>query len=500
MRPDLRHATITLAMVAAVAGCGGTEPSLDSGLTVTSGAGITDTVEAELPNPLVVQLVDSAGAPIAGQQIQFESRDCADLCPVYLAPLGGSEYVTAVRDTTDAQGTAAVRVKLGFPAGEGLVRVTAIESGVVTTATYIVAPGQPAFVGAGPVDTTLYVGGHYLLRPETRDRFGNPREGDDVTFALVEGPVTLDAGGMVTATDIGRGLVELRTGSLTGTAAVSVVPHGQLVVTWQAFSDTTEVRTINLDGSGLQTIANSGNSDGGFPAWARTGPIVFVRAGGLTGFGRLLVTTASSPHRLLAETLEQERNPRVSRDGTWIYFQSGATLAFGGSEIWRVQLDGNSPERVGAPGDLDFADIQPDPSPDGSQIVYVSSRPDGVRRIVVRDLDTGVDHPLGLEGSLPRWSPAGEWIAYLRDVDSGDGTIWLVRPGGSDNHQLSLPGAGYQLSALDWSPDAAWLIAHADPVGFDAAGPLTLVDAASGKALPLGWSYLFYRWPAWKPD
>ena len=496
--PMWRISTVVLATLAACGG--GTEPEHEHedrpGLTVSSGAGITDTIEAEVSEPLVVELRDSIGEPIAGQRIVFEPKDCVgDSCPVLLAPVGGTEYVLAVEDTTDAQGRASVQVKLSYVVGGAVVRVAAPDRGLVTTATYVVLPGQPYSVGRDPRDTTLYVGGHYLLRPITRDRAFNPRENDDVTFTWLDGPITVDEEGVVTANAIGRGRIIARIGSLSDTSYVSVVPPGRIAATWFNY-DTTEVRTIELDGSGLQTVSPSGSSQGGYPSWSPTGEIVFVM-GGRGTFSRLVMATPFGLRRLLEELPQDEQHPRVSREG-WTYFQTAGDLIVGG-EIWRVHLDSGTLERVGPPGDPNFSDGDPDPSPDGNAFAYITSRPDGVTRIVVRDLSTGVDHPLGVEGFRPRWSPTGDWIAYARDAFFGEGTIRVVRPDGSDDHQLSLPGYGYQIRGLDWSPDGAWLIARVDGPGFDYLGPLVLINAATGVPLPLGWSHQ-YHWPAWKPE
>ena len=271
---------ISTAVLATLAACGGgTEPEHEDrpGLTVSSGAGITDTIEAELSEPLVVELRDSIGEPIAGQRIVFEPRDCIDdSCPVLLAPVGGTEYVMAVEDTTDAQGRASVHVKLSYLVGEALVRVAAPDRGLVTTATYVVLPGQPYFVGRDPRDTTLYVGGHYVLRSITRDRAFNLRENDDVNFTWLDGPITVDEGGVVTANAIGRGRIIARIGSRSDTSYVSVVPHGRIAATWFNY-DTTEVRTIELDGSGFAIPMEERDwpeNAGGLP-----------RRAGLNGFG-----------------------------------------------------------------------------------------------------------------------------------------------------------------------------------------------------------------------
>lgn len=104
-------------------------------------------------------------------------------------------------------------------------------------------------------------------------------------------------------------------------------------------------------------------------------------------------------------------------------------------------------------------------SPDGKQIVYsVASRehpryvPSQLR---IWDVDSGETRPLredGAGGSHARWSPDGEWIAYLGSEGNRRGLI-VIRPDGSGarflaqvkgtNHPLPLSG-----ERLSWSPSS----------------------------------------------
>lgn len=78
-----------------------------------------------------------------------------------------------------------------------------------------------------------------------------------------------------------------------------------------------------------------------------------------------------------------------------------------------------------------FAGAVPDFSPDGTQIVYVSSA-DGYYRLYIMDLETGKSRLVSSEvfGFSPVWSPDGQWIAYITDEDGQGTDIWIVRPNG----------------------------------------------------------------------
>jgi Tol biopolymer transport system component len=224
-----------------------------------------------------------------------------------------------------------------------------------------------------------------------------------------------------------------------------------------------------------------------------TGPfLVFVQDSAGSG-GILRVSDgAGGSHRLApSSTATEEQIPRVSRDGLWTYFQYTGPPATG-IELWRVHLDGTGLERIGAAGDPYYADLEPDPSPDGTRLAYGTSRPDGTWHVIVRDLATGTDHPLGVVGRLPRWSPSGDRIAYWNTPDGYNGTIHVVQPDGSGDRLVSTVGVGYADAGLDWSPDGAWLVARS-------ADALDLIEVATGQTLPLPWSAP-YAWPAWRPQ
>ena len=97
---------------------------------------------------------------------------------------------------------------------------------------------------------------------------------------------------------------------------------------------------------------------------------------------------------------------------------------------------------------------------------------------------------------------AEPWIAYQWVRAGGDG-IYLVRPDGTDSHEL-LPGATYNAYHPDWSPDGAQIAFDAETgggneiwvVNVDGTNATVIVPRSTDCAISCGEAAL----PAWSPD
>ena len=169
----------------------------------------------------------------------------------------------------------------------------------------------------------------------------------------------------------------------------------------------------------------------------------------------------------------------ISPDGKLIAYASDR----GGNnlDIWVRQVSGGDPIQLTQdPAD----DHQPSFSPDGGQIVFRSERAGG--GIYIISALGGEDRPLTSKGRNPRFSPAGDWIAFWVGPVAGyplgaqAGKIFLIPPTGGNPKQIDPPGilaAGCPI----WSPDGTHLLFY----GSDSSNLAVLFPTSDWWVWPL---------------
>lgn len=165
----------------------------------------------------------------------------------------------------------------------------------------------------------------------------------------------------------------------------------------------------------------------------------------------------------------------VTPDGTKIVFfaetgPEGRTTHAG--DLFVVNADGSGLRQLNPagpkPGYMGMPVISL--SPDGRQAAF------GVADAVwVVDLDGGNARPItprtGFVWAVS-WSPTGEWITYTR-FHGRTPTVAIVRPDGTDDHQISADEA----NAAVWSPDGQYLLVPRESdSGIDRQTDLWILD------------------------
>jgi len=154
---------------------------------------------------------------------------------------------------------------------------------------------------------------------------------------------------------------------------------------------------------------------------------------GITGDGRVLVSEQTDKRssvwliprdrpelaRKIVEGVGSIRNLAASPDGDIIY---SASSAGGGSDIWRMALDGTRRKQL---TDDPASDGMPAVSPDGRTIAFMSSRT-GQLTIWTMDADGAHQTQITTEGRdvRPWFSPDGKWLVYN---SRGPGGSFLYR-------------------------------------------------------------------------
>jgi Tol biopolymer transport system component len=150
--------------------------------------------------------------------------------------------------------------------------------------------------------------------------------------------------------------------------------------------------------------------------------------------------------------------PDWSPDGTRLVFISPCIQEqeeYPGAALYIIHADGSglTPVIGSRNGDYD-----PDWSPDGSQILFTSLRT-GAPEVYILDLDTGEVTPLAIDGIKnfhPAWNADGTKIAFIT-ARPGPFQVWTMNPDGSDQVRFSRSG-DLKDTSPSWSPDGQFLV------------------------------------------
>jgi Tol biopolymer transport system component len=156
------------------------------------------------------------------------------------------------------------------------------------------------------------------------------------------------------------------------------------------------------------------------------------------------VTTGE--RRQLTWHTNENYGARFSPDGGTIAYTSSRT---GNYEVFLHHLDGRPETQV---TDYKGEDFLQDWSPDGRQLIFLSSRQDDQPKLFIADSDGGgvrilVDQPVS-DSAPSRWSPDGKRVAYLVTADEST-SLWTIGPEGDGAKQVI-----QNVESFDWYRDS----------------------------------------------
>lgn len=458
---DTLAATIVVAMLATACDSGPTDPPPETprpGITMSAGAGTTDTVQATPVQALNILVIGLDGKPAVGAPVLFESGvatvGTSQRPTMLVGPVVSNTFFVAVGDTTDAAGVASVRVRYGTVAGDGKVVVTVPTLGLQDTARYTVTPGAAARALLAPRDTAVYVGGTVALRATVVDRYGN-RRAESPSLSGSDG-VTV-SGTTLRAAKFGRHVVRATfAGAAADSTTVTALPRGRLAATTGYYSGSLVM--MDLDGSNRVGVNLQGTVFG--LDWAPDGRVV-AGVGNSSTTLQAVDAAGQVTNFLTGSTAANEGYPVFSGDGKKLFFagRTAGAPSYSGNMLWRANADGTGVQATTTPLHFDWGTTY-GPSPDGSKLVFYSA---------IHDLETNTStpiHPTRINSW--RWSPQGDLVAFA-DYE----VVGVMKPDGTGRRVFISGYSGFADRNVDWSGDGRYLVVRW-------GGSLELVEVETG--------------------
>lgn len=276
---------------------------------------------------------------------------------------------------------------------------------------------------------------------------------DGKRLAVASSRVTGTTSGGILLVDIASGNIERFDEPLSRGYAVSPAwsPSGQLVWSNQEsnFSHSARFLTHDFDSRETRTLFWSLGPSSVVDVLAPS-RIVFGmsdRRQNLRGVS-LVAGGEAEPPRWLTRGSGIDRQPSYSPDGSSIIFSSTRS---GDLDLWQLSVTTGEVRRLTDDGANDW---DPAFTPDGKSILWSSDR-SGNYEIWMADDDGSRARQVsrdGIDAENPTMTVDGNWIVYSSAGESRQG-IWKIRPDGSDETRM----AGGSFTLPEVSPDGRWV-------------------------------------------
>lgn len=243
-----------------------------------------------------------------------------------------------------------------------------------------------------------------------------------VLFARYEGnwnvySMNLDTTGLTLLTNDGR--------------EMSSSKNGEKIVFVSNRDGSSEIYTMNANGSGVLRVTTNSDSDGR-PTWSPDGSKIVFQSMRSSNEDIYVMNADGTNEQRLTTLAISEHSPTWSPDGTKIAFLSSGV---GGDEIYTMNTDGSSPTQITIDGTSKYFISW---SPDGTKLLYSGGdgniytvTADGSR--IITQLTTG-----SYDNYWPSWSPDGTKIIFYsqRDVESD---LYMINSDGTGFTQVNGP-------------------------------------------------------------
>lgn len=414
----------------------------------------TDTIEAQPAAAYVLAVINADDTPVVGTAITFGAVNAEIANP-------GEPFAGEARQATDSRGEVAVLVRFGRRAGLASISAYLPTARTADTLTLEVRAGRTVGPVIQPADTLVPVGAVVSVVAYPADRLGN-RTGMSLPLSLASTSMERTDDGF-RATGIGEARFSTSFAGSTVTAAVGVVPDGEIAYTtgssvWLSRFDGTDRMRLPISAPPVRERSISWSRDGGrLVLGGNDGFVAYDLAAALTLPARWPGLDAGS------DVLW----PRFGPDGVVHYSSADGRGAW---DLRRMDPEGASPRITVASDRFPNNDLFPDWHPDGTRFVFTADWEQRNRFLlrISNPAATAVT-TIFVEGTTPVWSPDGSMIAYQEN-----GNVGVVSPDGAVSRSW---GVGWA-KGVTWSPDGAMLVGLA-------GGHVVVLDVETGATMTL---------------